>query len=640
MTDCFEFYRALEAFRMINPIYYYVLELVEGQVLDSPSKDRSLALFTIYFSLLSDGNVCMSLDRERLEKKWVKKTESTRVMLEGGPGFDAEKFQGMLAYSSSAIANGLHDVSEVKLPEVIGKGKIFTIDGNYLYLMKYEMARLSIRSSVKRIFSYGSGVSSVFSYKDCVEEGFSLSSGQEKAVLEGINRNLIITGGPGTGKTTSILFLLLNLLSQGGDYGVYLVAPSGKASSRMKESVINGVAHISEAYKKAHADVIATINNLQESTIHRLLGTDYETKGFLFNEKHQFPENSLFVIDEASMIDICLFDSLLSAIPTGSRVFVMGDKNQLPSVECGAVFNDLLRMPELKDNIIELDESIRFGKETKIYELASAINSGSSLPIDESSWTSAAKFEIVPEVKEKPIFYYFASHGSDSKRDVETVLQKWGASFFATLQNDCNDLDAKDMNGLSSLFERSEMSKVLCAENEGLRGIKTINSYMIHHFVDRTKTTSVDGYYAGELIMITKNNRMLDLYNGDCGLLVTFKGDKTLYFMVKKTSQIVEKDGKEEDKVFKLGSFVFYPFRMISNSETDFAYAITIHKSQGSDYRNILVILPEKKGHPLINRQIVYTAITRTKGNTYILASQDILEEARDNLIVRDTNVA
>jgi exodeoxyribonuclease V alpha subunit len=139
--------------------------------------------------------------------------------------------------------------------------------------------------------------------------------------------------------------------------------------------------------------------------------------------------------------------------------------------------------------------------------------------------------------------------------------------------------------------------------------------------------------------MINKNNKTLDLYNGDCGILVTFENDNTLYFMVKKSSMIISKEGKEEDKIFKLKDFTFYPLRLITQSEIDLSYAITIHKSQGSDYKNILVILPTAKGHPLLNRQIIYTAITRTKGNTYILSNQDRLEESKNSVIIRDTNI-
>ena len=107
----------------------------------------------------------------------------------------------------------------------------------------------------------------------------------------------------------------------------------------------------------------------------------------------------------------------------------------------------------------------------------------------------------------------------------------------------------------------------------------------------------------------------------------------------KKSTNIVRDEGKVNDKIFKIKDFTFYPLRLISTDEIDLAYAITIHKSQGSDYKNILVILPNVKGHPLLNRQIIYTAITRTKGNTYILSNNERLNESKDRVVIRDTNI-
>ena len=151
--------------------------------------------------------------------------------------------------------------------------------------------------------------------------------------------------------------------------------------------------------------------------------------------------------------------------------------------------------------------------------------------------------------------------------------------------------------------------------------------------------TATGGYYAGEILMIIKNNRSLDLYNGDSGILVSFENDKSLYFMIKKKTKLLSKDGKRDDEIFKLGDFVFYPIRMISVAEVNLAYAITIHKSQGSDFNNVLITLPTAIGHPLQNRQILYTAITRTKGFTYILSNKESLEYSSKNVLLRDTNI-
>ena len=642
MNNYKKFYEILLNNKLINPVWEYILDIIEEQIINNPNKDYYLIIFAIYFALVDDGNICISLNKDILKVKWLNKLTSSSILLKEKGDFDEEKFNEMKDESISIIDNYLTDINENNLSELIGNNKMFEVDNNFLYIKKYSVARKGIINSINRLFSSTRVNISRFDHHDYVKNGFKLSEGQEKAIKEGLNKNLIITGGPGTGKTTSILFLLMNLLAnEVSDTLVYLVAPSGKASSRMKESIINGLVNIKDEYKENHSEIIDKINNLEESTIHRLLGIDSETNGFSYNKHHMFPSNSIFVIDESSMIDICLFNALLEAIPDNSKVYIMGDKNQLPSVECGAVFGELLKKESLKENIVELDESIRFSKDTKIFELAYAINNGLDLPVNADDFKDYDTFEIKEDNIAKPIYYFNnAKDGVKDKEIIEFVINKWANSYFINLQSLSSNLDHNDLSSLKDLFNYSESSKILCAENEGVRGVKTINRYIKKNFIDKSKLSSVVGYYPGMLMMINKNNKMLDLYNGDSGILVTFKNDSCLYFMVKKASIIVKNEGKVDDKIFKLGDFTFYPLRLITQNEIDMSYAITIHKSQGSDYKNILVILPNSKGHPLLNRQIIYTAITRTKGNTYILSNLDRLNEAKDTVIIRDTNIA
>ena len=340
------------------------------------------------------------------------------------------------------------------------------------------------------------------------------------------------------------------------------------------------------------------------------------------------------------MIDVCLFNALLESIPEKSFVYIMGDKNQLPSVECGSVFGDLLKKKSLQDNIVELDESIRFSKDTKIYELARIINNGEDLNIKEEDWQDPEQFTIQPDDKTKPVFFYNIDSNKLSNKDViQLVSKKWGEEYYQNLQMLSSNLNPNDYEYLNNLFKTTEISKILCAENRGVRGVLEINKFIKKTFIDNSKPSIISGYYPGMIMMINKNNKMLDLYNGDSGILVSFENDNTLYFMVKKSTNLVKNEGKATDKIFKLRDYTFYPLRLIAAEEIDLAYAITIHKSQGSDYKNILVILPNVKGHPLLNRQIIYTAITRTKGNTYILSNNERLKESKDRIVIRDTNI-
>ena len=636
------YFDALLKNRLITPIWKEVLSLIEGE-LDVKNKDDALILFTILFSLTDDGNLCMSLDEDTLLKKWTNKLEGTKVLLEETQKLDLESYNYAYEKSVEVIKKSLNSLKIADFSSVFGKNKFFEMEDNYLYLRKNNVARKIILASLDRLFN-NSFDNPKFDYKSVVND-FKLTPGQEQVVINGLNKNLVITGGPGTGKTTSILFLLLGLLVSNEYDEVYLLAPSGKAASRMKDSIKGGLGRLNAKFILEHPDIVDRVANLKRYTIHSVLGIDRETHGFAHNKNNQLQANSIFIIDEASMIDACLFASLLSAIPDDSRVFIMGDKNQLPSVDAGAVFGELIFKKSLLDNgnISELGEAVRFKAGTPIYELAEAINKD-EVKMPDLSWKNDfLKVQKNENGIKNPVYCYLnpmIDSKISEKEIIKQAIAAFGEAYFKDLQDRCTNLDPENLDGLKALFDDTvKRAEILSAENDGIRGVRAINQLAKSLFIDRTKKSSVDGFYPGELMIINKNNKPLDLANGDSGILVTFKDDPTLYFMIEKDSEVIKNEKKIEGKMFKLGGYLFYPFNRISKEEIDNAYAITIHKSQGSDYRNILVILPTKKGHPLLNRQIVYTAITRTKGDTYILSSQDRLLDAKNTIIVRDTNI-
>ena len=659
-----EFYTLLNDNRLLSNIWKEVLNLLKEDINDD--EDQYLSLLAIFFSLVDDGNICMSLNEDILIDKWMNKVNSTEVMLLESEDYNKDDFIQIKERSIEVIKSHLSKININNLPSLIGKGRVFEIEDNYLYIKKYNDARKSIKDSISRLFVFDKYDNDTFDYKKCVDTSrFALSNKQEEAVIKGVNRNIIVTGSPGTGKTTSILFLLYSLLNKNINLEVHLCAPSGKASARMKESIIGGLSVISDDYKSSHQEVTDKIVNLKESTIHSLLHIDNVTHAFSYNKNNQFNENSIFIIDEASMVDICLFASLLEAIKRGSRIFIMGDENQLPSVECGAVFTELLKLEStlLNGHIVRLDESKRFKSNTEIFSLATAVNNGDVLPIKLEQWEDYDTFSIRQLDKSEddvindmgfdfvkvdkdncPIYYYKNYKDDDKVKEIDIVKKIvliWGKRFYRDLQEKATDVDPNNLKYLETLFRYSEQSKILSAENEGSRGVKMINDLIKRGFIKDSRGLKVRfNNYPGQVMMINKNNQLLDLYNGDSGITIKFKDDDHLYLMVKKKSKLVSADGKIEDQIFKLGDYTFYPLRMISSNDIDLAYAITIHKSQGSDYPNILVITPTKKGHPLLNRQIIYTAITRTKGYTYILSNQDRLDEAKDTVIKRDTNIA
>ncbi len=643
-----KYFDALIENRLITPIWRNIIILIEKELKDSNDKDDYLIIFIILFALIDDGNLCISLDENRLLEKWNNKLNGTYILLSENNSLNIDLFNYVKDKSYNVIHNSLGKINNVTLNEVVGSDKFFEIDDNWLYIKKNNTARKIIIESLDRLFS-SSFINSKFDYKSVVSKKlpkpFLLTNGQENVVLNGLNKNLVITGGPGTGKTTSILFLLIGLMINNTYDEIYLLAPSGKAASRMKDSIKGGLSVLSDDFINNNKAIADRIANLNRYTIHSFLGIDQNTNAFKHNSKNKFKENSIFIIDEASMIDACLFASLLSSIPDKSRVFIMGDKNQLPSVDAGAVFGDLIIKKSLKENgnISELGEAVRFKIGSPIYKLANEVNNENEV-LSELPWKN--EFLTIQKNENNisnPVYYYLnplSDKNISQKEIVLTAVKNFAIEYYKDLQDLCTNFEYKDKSELKNLFtDCVKRAEILTAENNGVRGVNEINNFIKNNFLDKSKVSSVDGYYPGELIIVNKNNKSLDLANGDSGVLMTFKDDPTLYFMIEKDSEIIKGEGKNDGKIFKLGGYLFYPFRLISKNEISNAYAITIHKSQGSDYKNILVILPDKKGHPLLNRQIVYTAITRTKGDTYILSNQDRILDAKNTLIVRDTNI-
>lgn len=635
---------------------------------------EALAVFAIYFSQLDDGNICIPLDPEKLTEKWQKKWEG--ILLQ--EGLLAQKDEDN-KYFSALIKKGCLDISQKKLPALIqyNEGsseplpvfsKPFVIDSGWLFASRYFKAKLIIEKRIALIMKHNT-IPPFEDEKEKVLEYFKmlttapgqtpmlLKDEQLIAILRGLDENLIITGGPGTGKTTVVCYLLWELFSTKDfmDYNLFLAAPSGKAADRMKESISDTLSRLNlqnfpaGPQRDTAQTVFNKLNSAQSSTIHRLLSFNPSTNSFRYNAENQFDEKSIFVIDEASMIDITLFSSLLQAIPENARVFILGDKDQLPSVQAGAVLGELLATKT--NSVAQLKQSSRFNDNSDIGRLKNALQEDK--PLDKSlanftdwkSWKNTNTFTI-PEKGLFPVTTFIPEKNYlDRTQQIEEITESWAAVFYEELvekaQEACKDYDTEK---LDLLWASACKARILCAEHKGPQGVESINRQISNYILQKKNLTTEEDYFTGQLLILTKNQNIFCLYNGDSGIVIEHMGLK--YLMVRKE---LKKDWSQDSAanerslsqkgIFQKGSYIFYPLHLLPKESIETAYAITIHKSQGSGYKAILVFLPEQSGHPLLNRQIVYTAVTRTEGSSYIFADYPILEKARSTIIQRDTRI-
>ncbi len=657
-----DFFNQLYKLNAISSIWEKILDMLRE--MEKNISDQALDIFCIYFSLLDDGNTCIALNKEKLLAKWMKKWNGLLLVNEVS---EEEKDILQEKDFEHIIEEGLKSFKDGSLKSIIednpseeNKGKIFiisNIDGNdWLFAEKYYCAKNIIEERIKKLFLAGQKKSLdkksiADEFEKLTDKKFKLKERQLEAIARGQKENLIITGGPGTGKTTVITYLLWELLKDEDNLKkhLYLAAPSGKAADRMKESILEAINKINcdtdcAAFKK--------LNTSDSYTIHRLLSYAPQENSFIYNSENQFNKDSIFVIDEASMIDIDLFASLLAAIPDQARVFILGDKDQLPSVQAGAVLGEILS--KKKDSVVELNESNRFNSDSEIGRLKDAVQN-EQLELKDflhfEKWSAWKKdFPSERNAGENPVDFIELDEGQKGK-EISEIVCNWSAAFYDHLADKKispayklkASFDKENLQQLDKLWTDSMKAKILCAERRGLRGVENINKIICDNIREKNQLYdfSQGNYFPGQLLMINQNQKMYKLYNGDCGIVVRFENNPFLYLMIEKSAEGEEKERNFsfEYRIFAAGRFMFYPLYLLPGEALETAYAITIHKSQGSGYDNILIFLPEQEQHPLLNRQIFYTAITRTSGSTYIVASEEILCNARKNIIERDTMI-
>jgi len=700
-----EFFEALKEMRGIQELDLHLIDLLDK--MNDGVDNATKKFLCLAFSLFDDGNVRIPLDASTFmsnrwwAKKWKGLVQLQKSLVEvNGRLQDPSPDDAQAEDFKQIVEAGIKDILDGKLNKVIGtadpskKGDeisspLLVENGKvpYLYLDKLYWAKIDIESSMKELFGEKADAGKIngsLFLPDDGEPEDKRNKEQKDAVTRGLSENLIITGGPGTGKTTVVLYILWNLLNQNSDllkYDIYLAAPSGKAADRMRESLAGNLKNLADRPDvkqcEKYQEIKEKINNLESSTIHRLLKFSRGKSDFSYNKENQFSPKSIFVIDEASMIDINLFASLLQAIPVGARIFILGDPYQLPSVDAGAVLGELLNAKANERFRVKLIKSHRFDEKSEIGKLAKEINNAAEeamksetpIALSKELLSQAESFVLHPalaggiaskeEGSSKDRVSYYQIEGDGAKDDegkpisakedarLEIILKDWLKDFYALpeLANEitCGDsIDKKETDRRDKIWKLSLSKRILSAERRGFRGVEWLNKKVCSIIRDKYKEDGKaslvkgSGYFPGQLLMITKNQEMFKLYNGDTGIVI-YDGN-TPYLMVKKApTQSTTEDGSL--KAPTRDAYTFYSLALLPSDAIETAFAITIHKSQGSEYDHVTVFLPKQEGHPLLNNQIIYTGITRAKQVVEIIATPETFKAACEAVTQRDTGI-
>ena len=373
---------------------------------------------------------------------------------------------------------------------------------------------------------------------------------QKEAIKGAIENNFfIITGGPGTGKTTiikAIVMILKDILDLSHE-DIALLAPTGRASKRMAESVG------APAY-----------------TIHKYLKWNKETESFLIDEYNKSNEK-IVIVDESSMIDIFLFSSLLKGLKLNVKLILVGDANQLPSIGPGDLLNDLLHISTIKNKYLNT-----------IYR------------VKEGSYITY----LANDIKNRKHFDKFPTNYSDFK-------------FIESSDDDIKKYLDEIVNKAVEKGIHSENFQVLAPMYKGINGIDSLNSMMASIFNPESEKFVIgDKYYRiNDKVIQLVNDVDNNVYNGDIGYI------RDIYYLDKK--MVVEIDYSGNVVEYKSGEF----------DKFNLAYAVSIHKSQGSEYANVVIILARSFNRMFYNK-LIYTAVTRAKSSLIILGSIDSLNKS------------
>ncbi len=440
-------------------------------------------------------------------------------------------------------------------------------------------------------------------------QAMALKCGLEK-------RFAIISGGPGTGKTSLMVNLVRALVRMGVPANrIFLGAPTGRAAQRMSEALQYYLSTIREP-----DDDDRSLADLSGSTLHKMLGYRPGRNDFRYDRDNPLPADAV-VLDEASMVDVVMMDHFLQAVdPRCTRLIFLGDRDQLPSVAAGAVFASMIPRQDgdhrFRDHMVLLEKVHRSGK--RLAELAVSLNAGR---VPEKAPVSMEGALVMPDDDWCQVPYEGPGRWQRDQsrwlRHQYLQLHRDGGPAFRDTVTLARGRSRAELLGteegrvlLQQLFRQMNGCRILTLVRRGPLGCEAINRRLAAEMSLAVEgaAAATDRLFSGALVLVTRNDYGRQLFNGDLG--VALRDDEGLcrvYFQ-------------------RAGAFAGFSRQQLPAWE--FGYAVTVHKSQGSEFDDVLLVLPDDESHRLLFREIVYTGVTRARRRVIIYGPRRVLERA------------
>lgn len=474
-----------------------------------------------------------------------------------------------------------------------GQRAPLTLDGNRLYLNRFWHYEDTVANRIASLLARDdSGAAAIFEELFGADE--DIDADQKRAVLTAASKPFsVISGGPGSGKTSTVVRILALLLARDPGCRVALAAPTGKAAARMQDSIRRRLDGL------GIDDAPGRNPPLEAQTLHRLLG--YRGQSFIHGPGNPLAVDCV-IVDEASMIDLKLIYHLFQALPPEARLILLGDRDQLASVSAGNVLGDITGhglqldtgVATVAGAVSLLGGNYRFAGDSAIGRLADAINDGQA----------AAAVELLDAGQQELVWW-----DAGASESLVAKVVDWICAAYLPIFSCRTAAQALDVY---------EASRVLCATNLGPLGVEAVGQSISATLLSRAGLPAAASY-PGMPIMITRNHYGLGLFNGDSGIL--WHGESGLCACFR------------DDEGLRM-----IPINRLPAHTP--AWVSTVHKSQGSEFDSVLLILPADAESESLSRELLYTAVTRARRNFLLQGSRASLATAISRLTRRYSGLA